>query len=118
MNHENRSKLEECIRACLDCLRTCEECFGACVRMDMPGMAKCIQLCRDYADVCALAAQLMSGGSEFHEDLCALCARICEACAEECERMAAQHQGEHAEMLRRCAEACRRCAETCRTMAA
>lgn len=109
-------QMDECVRACLDCALECERCFGDCVDMDMAGMAACIKLCRDCADVCFTNAQLMARGSEFH--LCEQCAEICERCADECERQAKQHKGEHAEMLRRCAEACRRCAESCRRMAA
>jgi hypothetical protein len=74
-------------------------------------MANCIRLDRDCADACRVAATLMSRGSQFAQQLCALCAAICDACAKECER----HEAEH---CRRCASACRRCAEECRRMAA
>lgn len=116
MTHtEHHAAMEARIKACIECATTCENCFGECVRMDMPGMAKCIQLCRDCADVCLTNAQLMARGGDFH--ICDRCAEICDQCADECERVAGQHKGEHAELLRRCAEACSRCAESCRKMA-
>jgi len=115
--HAISKAMEECIRLCIECARTCEACYGECVRMDMAGMATCVALCRDCADICMTDAQFMSRGSEFHLDLCAVCADVCDACADECERMAAEHQGESSEMFQRCAETCRRCAESCRTMA-
>ena len=72
-------------------------------------MARCIQLDMDCAQICRLAAALMSRGSQFAEDLCRVCAEVCEACADEC----SQHEHDHCQ---RCAEACRRCAEECRRM--
>ena len=47
-------------------------------------MARCIELDRDCADLCALAVRLMSRGSDFAARLCAVCAEVCEACACEC----------------------------------
>jgi len=86
--------------------------------MDMRGMSKCIELCRDCADICLLDAQLMSRNSPFHIQSCALCADVCEACATECERMVASHEGDMKSLLQRCADICRHCAEACRQMAA
>jgi len=100
----------------MDCAIECETCSGECVRMEMKGMAECIQLCRDCADICVVNAQLMARGGEFH--ICDKCAEICKRCADACERMAAQHEGEHGEVLKRCAAACRRCAESCKRIAA
>ncbi|MGI8735022.1 MAG: four-helix bundle copper-binding protein [Pyrinomonadaceae bacterium] len=83
----------------------------------MAGMARCIELCRDCADICLLDARFMSRGSQYHFQTCAVCADVCEACAQECERMAGSHGGAISELMRQCAEACRRCAESCRRMA-
>jgi len=47
-------------------------------------MARCIELDRDGADICSLAAQFMSRGSKFAGKICALCAEICQACGDEC----------------------------------
>jgi hypothetical protein len=49
-------------------------------------MVRCIQLCRDSADICVLSSQYMSRDSEFSKKLCGHCADICEACAAECNK--------------------------------
>src|SRR3954467_7276707 len=100
------------IKACQDGAAQCERCATACLREpDVKMMVECIRLDRDCADICRLAAALMSRDSRFARELCELCARICEACGNEC----ARHQAEHCQ---RCAEACRECSEACRSMSA
>ena len=87
-------------------------CASACLREeDVKAMARCIELDRDCADICSLAAVLMSRDSELAKEFCALCAKVCRACAEEC----GKHQMDHCQ---ECAEACRKCAEECERMAA
>ena len=86
--------------------------------MDMRGMVRCIELCRDCADICLLDVQFMSRHSPFHFQTCRVCADVCEACAAECERMASAHEGDMQTILKQCADICRRCAESCREMAA
>jgi hypothetical protein len=86
--------------------------------MDIRGMVRCIELCRDCADICLLDAQFMSRHSPFHVETCRVCAEVCEACAAECERMAAAHEGDMQTIVKQCADSCRRCAESCREMAA
>jgi hypothetical protein len=73
-------------------------------------MVRCIQLDHDCAAMCRLAAEMMSRGSEFAREICALCASICQACAEECSK----HSG--MEHCKECADRCFRCAEECRGM--
>lgn len=99
---------ERCITACLQCSLDCEQCYVACVGENKPELSPCILLDRDCADICLLAAQLMSRGSNFAPALCNLCAEICEACAGEC----LKH--EHMDHCRMCAESCRLCADECR----
>jgi hypothetical protein len=115
---EMQRHLDECIRLCLECARTCEKCGAECIRMEMAGMVRCIELCRDSADICLVDAQLMSRNSEYHFATCGVCADVCDACAAECDRMAAADEGATGDLLRRCAEICRQCGESCRRMAA
>ena len=97
MPHE---KCQSCIEVCNECVTTCEHCAASGLQEpEIKMMARCIELDRDCADVCSLAAQFMSRGSPFAGKLCALCAEICQACGDEC----AKHKNEH----------CQRCAETC-----
>ena len=117
-NSPTAQHLDDCIRLCLECACRCEQCGAECVHMDMRGMTRCIELCRDCAGICWLDAQFMSRHSPFHVETCRVCAEVCEACATECERMAAAHEGDMQTVFRQCADICRRTAESCRAMAA
>ena len=66
-------------KALLDCMAACDACVAAC--LDQPDRASCVRLCLDCADLCMVSARLMARGSQFHQELCALCADIAEACA-------------------------------------
>ncbi|AHE68516.1 four-helix bundle copper-binding protein [Legionella oakridgensis] len=107
-HHEYQS----CIEACLKCAIECEHCATACLNeSQVKDMVECIQLDRDCALICSLAAKLMARGSKYAQEMCALCAKVCRDCAKECE----QHK--HHEHCLKCAEACRKCAEECEKMA-
>ena len=49
-------KSQACIDACLACSVECEECATSCINMNDKNHDKCISLCRDCADICALCA--------------------------------------------------------------
>jgi hypothetical protein len=105
------SEFNVCIQACHACAVACDHCSTACLQEDDPRMmARCIELDMECAAICRLAAASMARGSEFAEDVCALCADICEACGSEC----GKHPMEHCQD---CAQACMRCAQECRDMA-
>ncbi len=72
-------------------------------------MARCIQLNRECATICLVAAQLMSLGSDEIKEISRICAGICEACEAECRK----HQNEH---CAECATACDNCAKECLSM--
>ncbi|HLA74527.1 MAG TPA: four-helix bundle copper-binding protein, partial [Gammaproteobacteria bacterium] len=92
----------------------CEQCAAECIRMDMTGMARCIEMCLDCTDSCLLSARYMSRNSFLHPRACSLSADACQVCMTECERMANEHEGRAADILKQCADACRRCGELCR----
>lgn len=107
MPHE---QFDNCIDACNTCAVACNHCAASCLQEpDVAGMARCIALDLDCAQVCALAAALMNRGSENSKTVCALCADTCQSCADEC----GKHPMDH---CRQCAEACLRCAQECRRM--
>jgi hypothetical protein len=109
MAHET---YHDCIDACEACAAECEHCATACLsEKQVESLTRCIRMDRDCADLCRLAAALMSRDSSFAREVCRLCAAICDACAAECERHDMEHCG-------RCAKACRTCATECRKMAA
>lgn len=92
-------------------MEACERCATACLReSDTHPLIHCIELNRNCADFCVLAAREMTRSSEFAAQICALCAEICDACGAECDKHGTDPCAE-------CAEACRTCAESCREMA-
>lgn len=108
MSHEN---FQNCIDTCYECATECTHCETACLdEENVKEMLHCIKLDKDCAAICILAAQMMSRGSEFAQQICAVCAEICEACAIECEKHT------HLDHCKKCAEVCRRCAAECRAM--
>jgi hypothetical protein len=108
MSHEN---YQSCIEACYECATECRHCENACLEeKNIKDLVQCIRLTSDCAAVCLLAANLMSAGSIFSNQVCGFCASICDSCAEECKK----HSGMN--HCGRCAEVCRRCAEECRAM--
>lgn len=96
-----------CIQACSACAIACEVCASSCLREDdVKMMSICIQLDRDCADMCRLAATFMARESPLVDEFCRLCAVTCQACAEEC----AKHHHNHCQQ---CAQACQHCVEEC-----
>ncbi len=90
------------------CATLCNICFHACLNeQDVTPMSKCIQLDRDCADICLLAASFFARQSPYTEAVIKLCADICLQCAEECRK----HHHEHCQ---KCAMACQTCYEMCR----
>ena len=73
---------EECVDTCIEAAEMGEWCADQCADHGK-GMARCLRLCRDVADLASLCAR----GSEFNSQV----AEACEACAEECE----QHDHDH-----------------------
>lgn len=96
------------IDACLACFAACEMCATECIKMVDAQHLRCINLCRDCADICMLCVKLGERESEFSDELMKLCAEACNACAEECNRFAAAHPH-----CKECAIACHECAEEC-----
>jgi hypothetical protein len=111
MSHEKYEEYQACIVACHACVVACNHCAACCLQEpDVKMLVRCIGLDMDCAQVCEVAAALMSGGSDFAGRLCALCVEVCQACADEC----GKHDMDHCQQ---CAEACRLCAAECRKMA-
>lgn len=77
----------ECIDNCFEAAQACEWCATACVRMGDEEMARCIELCRDVADVATPHARTMARDSDYSSDLAVTCAELCEACADSCHDM-------------------------------
>lgn len=113
MAHNERSQeMQDCINNCLNCHAVCLETIGHCLEMGGEHASpKHIKLLQDCAQICMTSADFMLRMSNYHPQICGLCADICEACATECESMADGN-----DFMQRCADACRKCAESCREM--
>ncbi len=115
--HTMTSNWTDCIAACVSCMEICNKCSDDMIGMDSHGdgtlMADCTRMCRDCADICAMAAQWMSRHSAAADMICHLCADVCTQCAELCEKHASHHA-----LCGPCAKECRRCADMCRQMSA
>lgn len=105
-----------CILATAECALTCTTCADACLTESDPrGLATCIKLNLDCADVCALTGRLIARASRRDEPtlegVLEACVTACRACADECARHA-----NHMEHCRVCTDACSACAEACDRM--
>lgn len=111
IDHVSENELmAECIDNCFEAAQACEWCADECIQMGDEDMARCIELCRDVADLTTMHARFMVRDSNYSPQLAQACAGACEECAEECERFDAEH-------CQVCADVLRDCAETCREMA-
>lgn len=99
---------------CLHCYAICEETKAYCIKMGGRHVeAEHLATLADCARMCETSANFMVRNSDFHGEVCRLCAEVCERCARSCEQVDRDD-----EVMRRCAAECRRCAESCRQMAA
>ena len=111
-----REHIQSCADECMRCARLCEECISECVRMNMAGMARPTELCRDCADACMLAMKFLVRESPYFFEACKLCAKVCEACSIVCDEQKSLHTG--SEIFSDCAAVCQRCAGACKQVSA
>jgi len=106
-------EMERAINDSLDCYRACSQTISHCLEMGgkhvEPGH---IRLLMDCENICALSALYMARGSQFHPEVCGICADICDRCAQSCLEVDPNDS-----MMQQCADACRTCAQSCRVMA-
>lgn len=103
-------EMRECIDNCGNCHEICLDTSMQCLETGgKHAEAGHIRVLRECAEICQTSAYFMLIRSEFHPDICAMCATICEKCAQACERF-----GE--DFMKACAQACRKCADSCRRM--
>ncbi|KTC80171.1 hypothetical protein Lche_2191 [Legionella cherrii] len=97
-----------CIEACLACAAQCECCGTACRNEDKDkdrvGHFEVDR--KDCAQLCALAAEMMARGSQYVQEICALCAKAC------------RERASHMEHCKWCADTSIRCAQECEKISA
>lgn len=104
--------MAECIDNCFEAVQASEWCASACIELGDAEMTRCIELCRDVADVADLHARFMARNSEFEPALARICAELCSACADECGRFEHDHCQTCADVLQDCARSCNEMAAT------
>ncbi|MQA09807.1 MAG: four-helix bundle copper-binding protein [Pseudonocardiaceae bacterium] len=105
--------LTTCIEECMVCAQACQACASACLtESDIQGLARCIRLDLDCADICEATARILTrltgDGATDVRTVVHACQLICRSCADECQLHADAHQ--HCEA---CANACYRCEQAC-----
>lgn len=107
-----QSALKDCIENCTRCSRSCLTLIPHCLsKGGEHASADHITMLQVCALMCETSAKLMLLDSEFHHDLCKICAEVCRSCERECKRLA----GTDSDMLE-CAQICGQCAESCERM--
>lgn len=107
------SMMEACARACCDCQRACDMCSSHCAQKLSEGYKDhmtTLGTCRDCADFCATAAQIVARGGPFSTEVCKGCAEACAQCAAACEKFPDDAH------MKACAAECRKCEKACREM--
>lgn len=110
---EHDSMLEACAKACSDCQRACDSCATHCAHLLSEGHKEhlpTLGTCRDCADFCGTAAEIVARGGPFASLICQGCAEACARCAQACEKFP---DDEH---MKQCAAECRKCEKACREM--
>jgi hypothetical protein len=99
----------ECMKSLLACHMLClSTAMTRCLESDQPNRPQHFRLIADCAAACSFAADILAHKSQFHTQVCALCADICDTCAQDCESLGG---------LEDCASACRDAAVRCRDLA-
>ena len=109
-----RDGFMKCAQACSSCQHECDSCATHCANILSEGKKEhmaTLMSCRDCADFCTAAAQIVARGGPFSALICESCAEACARCGQECEKFP---DDEH---MKRCAQECRKCEKECREMA-
>jgi hypothetical protein len=104
----SNTRMQDCIDNCHNVQETCLEAVNYCIENNETDV-ECIGMLVSTAEISATSAKLMMIESEFHPQVCRVCAEICQACAEYFEE-------EDDEVFTRVATFARACAESCRQM--
>lgn len=99
----------ECIEHCRHCELVClSMATGHCLekggRHVEPDHLRTMIVC---AQVCGVAADVLTTGSSLHRQMCAVCADVCDACMSSCRDL---------DDMELCLEACKRCKDSCEEM--
>ena len=77
----------------VECITSLQHCHAICLSIAMTsGLEERIgpqhiRLMMDCAAACSFAADLIARKSQFHTEVCRLCADICDTCAQDCDQL-------------------------------
>lgn len=109
MNETAIRAIRDCIACHEVCLETIDYCLSRGGDYAEPAQQR---LMADCAQICRLAADFMTRGSEYDRDSAAFCADVCDRCANACEVFGDAQMVECAEACREVSSACREFVET------
>jgi hypothetical protein len=112
---EPDDKLDRCARSCSLCQRACDSCATWCARELARGahhLADLLTACRDCADLCFAAAQIVTRHGGAVELVSSACAEACRRCVRACEDHSVEDK-----CVARCLRKCHECEKACRTLA-
>jgi hypothetical protein len=112
----HKEEFDKCAEACGRCQRECDACSAHCTEHIVEGHKHhlaTLQSCRDCADICSAAAEIVARRGVLSDIICSACADACARCANACEE-----HGRDDRVMKACAEECRRCERACRDMIA
>lgn len=107
---ELRDDVAECMDDCFEATQAAERCTEACIEIGGTGMARCIQLCREAADLATLHARMIARDSVHQAEMAAICADACRTASDACREVEDEPFQLAANVLHRCAESCRQVA--------
>jgi len=90
--------LQHALQQFNEAAKVCEWCAERCVG-EGPGMAACLRLCRDVADIASLNARFIARDSPYGTELARLFINAAQACAQECSQHSHPHCQDCARVL-------------------
>jgi hypothetical protein len=110
--HGMSEMFEKCAKACNDCQRECDACATHCAQLLANGHKDhltTLGTCRDCADFCSAAAEIVARGGPFAGLICDACANACQRCGKACDKF-------EDKVMKKCAKECFECEKVCREM--
>jgi hypothetical protein len=105
--------MSQSIELSQECHNTCVEVLSYSLQSSTEYLPETtLRLLRDCAEICQTNANFLLRSSEFHAQICGVCAEICGKCATTLEQFTDDSR------LQQCADICQRCAEACQVMMA
>jgi hypothetical protein len=108
---EGGMSMSGCEERCANCQTMCEKTSEYVKKLGGKAASpERIKLLADCISICKTSHDFLSRGSQFHPDVCKVCADVCTACAKSCQEL-------NDPKLKDCIAECKKCAASCHKMA-